>query len=467
MPAVQTLNEQERGKVAFVNGSSCDVIALTVARLYQGFNCKWEYTGIQGAISIVYNRVEKALYIRIVDLQTTKTIFEQEIYERFEYQRQRDFFHTFEGDSAVFGLSFVSVDEAYDFQAKILNIIPKVKRQQQQAAQPKKSKNGFFSKILHKNDNTAASDKPMDISGPTGFKHESHIGWGENGFEIKNIPPEWQQLFQQAGIKRRDLKNPETAQFIYSVIGETMATQQQPGSRAPPPPPPSMNYPPPSMNYPPPSRQQPGRSTMMPPPPPPSMTTQTYTQSSSSPVMQYQSHPPIPPNHPPLPKELQEEAMGLQKPLVPQRPSMPSPTIESVESMESMVAPSGGIPPPPPPPLPPTKSAAPKPRMQLPSVNDDGGAASAQGEAPAPAPARQPMPPPAVDSRDAFLDSIRKGVALHPVDTTKPLPNLKELGEPANKTLVQSLSAAMEARRKHMGEMHQEEEDEEDDEWDI
>ncbi|KAM9986047.1 hypothetical protein ACTFIZ_004317 [Dictyostelium cf. discoideum] len=129
----------------------------------------------------------------------------------------------------------------------------------------KKKHGRFFQKVLdktrHRNE-----EKGMEISGPTDFKHESHIGWDkENGFEIKNIPPEWRQLFQAAGIKKKDLKNPETVQFIYSVIGEninnqkagitggtTTAPYQQTNipqqqqqqqqtirSRAPPPPPPS------------------------------------------------------------------------------------------------------------------------------------------------------------------------------------------------------------------------------------
>ncbi|GAM26187.1 hypothetical protein SAMD00019534_093620 [Acytostelium subglobosum LB1] len=394
MPAVQTLNEQERGKVSFVNGSSCDLIALTVAKLYQGFNGKWDYTGIQGAISIVYHRLEKAHYIRIVDLQTTKTIFEQEIYERFEYQRQRDFFHTFEGDSAVFGLSFVSVEEALDFQTKILNIIPKVKIQQQQqqqqhqASQSKKSKSGFLSKILHKNDISSTNDKPLDISAPTGFRHEGHIGRGENGPEIRNIP-------------------------------ETFVTNK-PSARVPPPPP---------------------------------KIPQTILQSSSSPVIQ--SQPPLPSIKPPLPKVLQEETMGLQS--LP-RPLMPSPTV-----VETLAAPSDIPPPPPRPPI--ANCGAPKPKMQLPSIND-GVAVSAQAEAPV---GQSMPPPPAEDSRDAVLESLRKPVTLRPVDTTKPLPNPKVLVEPATKTMAEILIDAMEDRLKHMGEMppHHEEEDEDDDddEW--
>jgi len=45
--------------------------------------------------------------------------------------------------------------------------------------------------------------KRPQVSAPTDFKHESHIGWdSERGFEIRNIPPEWKKLFQAAGVKK-------------------------------------------------------------------------------------------------------------------------------------------------------------------------------------------------------------------------------------------------------------------------
>jgi len=48
-------------------------------------------------------------------------------------------------------------------------------------------------------------------------------------------------LFQAAGIKKKDLENPETAKFIYQTVGNAMAaqSQSQPGTmrNAPPPPP--------------------------------------------------------------------------------------------------------------------------------------------------------------------------------------------------------------------------------------
>eukprot|EP01132_Coremiostelium_polycephalum_P000963 gene963-1226_t len=258
-----SLTEQERGQIKFVHGNSCDVLSTSVAKLYEGRNGKWDYSGVLGAISIVFNRVEKTHYIRIVDLRNTRTIFEQEIYNKIDYTRQKEFFHTFEGDSLVYGLSFTNNDEANEFNSILQNIVKILQHQQLKSSSSKinieninnnnmtdvssrksvkKSKSGFFHKILHHH---STQEKELEISGPTDFKHESHIGWdADKGFEIRNIPPDWRQLFQSAGIKRKDLKDKETAQFIVNVIGESIANQQlqqqqPPQQRGAPPPPPT------------------------------------------------------------------------------------------------------------------------------------------------------------------------------------------------------------------------------------
>ncbi len=112
----------------------------------------------------------------------------------------------------------------------------------------KKKLTGFSEKISSKVSEvfTAETKEPEDfvLSGPTGFRHESHIGWDpENGFDVKNIPPEWRKLFQAAGVKKSELQDANTAKFIMQTVQEAMATEGQTG--APPPPPPGGGPPPP------------------------------------------------------------------------------------------------------------------------------------------------------------------------------------------------------------------------------
>eukprot|EP00005_Dracoamoeba_jomungandri_P006305 CAMPEP_0174262626 /NCGR_PEP_ID=MMETSP0439-20130205/13943_1 /TAXON_ID=0 /ORGANISM="Stereomyxa ramosa, Strain Chinc5" /LENGTH=456 /DNA_ID=CAMNT_0015347417 /DNA_START=34 /DNA_END=1404 /DNA_ORIENTATION=+ len=138
----------------------------------------------------------------------------------------------------------------------------------------KKNKTGggskFWSKAVKSMKKTLGDDNAYDdvvLSGPTGFRHESHIGWdAENGFDIRNIPPEWKKLFQAAGVKKSELKDGETAKFIMETVVEATTQMGMPppapptgamsNAPAPPPtpnapPPPSAPAPPPAPNAPP------------------------------------------------------------------------------------------------------------------------------------------------------------------------------------------------------------------------
>eukprot|EP01104_Vermistella_antarctica_P002410 TRINITY_DN12653_c0_g1_i1.p1 TRINITY_DN12653_c0_g1~~TRINITY_DN12653_c0_g1_i1.p1 ORF type:complete len:499 (+),score=112.41 TRINITY_DN12653_c0_g1_i1:44-1498(+) len=74
------------------------------------------------------------------------------------------------------------------------------------------------------------------IQGPTDVQHNMHVGYNANNgvFEVENIPNEWKKMFQQAGIKKSELRDPETAKLLMGMI------VQHAGEPAPPPPPPPL-----------------------------------------------------------------------------------------------------------------------------------------------------------------------------------------------------------------------------------
>jgi Wiskott-Aldrich syndrome protein len=199
-----------------------------------------------------------------VDLQSGQVTWEQELYERFEYQSATPFFHTFEGNDAIIGLSFADESDAVAFHSAVASFAsgggvrlggppapnrrptnpapvarsppatpttpmtapaaapasaPQLQRAPSSAssihsssggggsmiggqsafagtggagskrmANPKKKK-GWFSRITEKmglGEDEGGQD--IVLSGPTGFRHESHIGWDpSNGFEIRNV----------------------------------------------------------------------------------------------------------------------------------------------------------------------------------------------------------------------------------------------------------------------------------------
>lgn len=78
----------------------------------------------------------------------------------------------------------------------------------------KKKKDGasFFDKFNlfgNKKEVSEEDRRNIKVSGPTGYSHVSHIGWtAGQGFELRNIPPEWRGIFQKAGVKDEELQNP-------------------------------------------------------------------------------------------------------------------------------------------------------------------------------------------------------------------------------------------------------------------
>eukprot|EP01120_Amphizonella_sp_Union-15-10_P010250 TRINITY_DN4081_c0_g3_i1.p1 TRINITY_DN4081_c0_g3~~TRINITY_DN4081_c0_g3_i1.p1 ORF type:complete len:267 (+),score=68.83 TRINITY_DN4081_c0_g3_i1:308-1108(+) len=145
-----------------------------------------------------------------------------------------------------------------------------------------KKKSGFFSQFFSKKE----APPSLELSRPQNFRHESHIGWDPSaGFEIRNIPPEWKKLFQQAGVKKSELRNPETAAYMMGVISDAMV-----GAGETPPPMPDMSGPS-SPSAPPPP---PGPSAPAPPPPPPAPTGEGPPPPMGGP----KSAPPPPPSGP-------------------------------------------------------------------------------------------------------------------------------------------------------------------------
>ncbi len=80
----------------------------------------------------------------------------------------------------------------------------------------KKSVSSYLSDA--RGSNSASADS-TPISAPSNFRHVSHVGWDPaNGFDVNNIPAEWQKLFKKAKVTKADLKNPETSKFILETV---------------------------------------------------------------------------------------------------------------------------------------------------------------------------------------------------------------------------------------------------------
>ncbi len=377
MPSSSTISSSDKSKVkSAIPSSNNKIITATVARVYaaQQGQSTWSYTGVEGAIAFVRDLVKATFYFKVVDLKGTRgVIWEHELYEGFQYNQDRTFFHSFEGDECLIGFSFADEGEANDLFKKVSNR-SKYAKSKSSSSSTKKKKGASGGKI----------DKSM-IGAPSGFKHVAHMGFtAEHGFSSENVDPTWQALLEQLGslgISEKDIRQNES--FIKDFVGK----RGGPGAAAKPAAPAA----PKAKKVPPPA---PTSKRKAPPPPPAPRSRHAATASTASASS-------IPPPPPPPPR-----SGGASSAAPPPPPPPPA------------RGPAGSSAPPPPPPPPMRPSAgggAPPPPPPPPPMAGGGGAPPPPPPPPAGAPAA-PLPPPQ-DGRNALLASIQ-GKSVHNLKKT-------------------------------------------------
>lgn len=90
-------------------------LASTVAEVYEyGSANRWLKLGA-GLLSLMKDYDRRSYFIRLFDMVTWQCLFEQELYNEFQYSQDRTFFHSFSGDNSVCGFNFTDEDEAAQF----------------------------------------------------------------------------------------------------------------------------------------------------------------------------------------------------------------------------------------------------------------------------------------------------------------------------------------------------------------
>lgn len=99
MPSQSTITADEKVKIK--SAITTKIFSATLARIYYAYPQpeKWSYAGLQGALVFTLDNSNNTYYFKMVDLDGTRGIlWEHELYEDLEYNRERNFFHSFEGD---------------------------------------------------------------------------------------------------------------------------------------------------------------------------------------------------------------------------------------------------------------------------------------------------------------------------------------------------------------------------------
>ncbi|KAK3673174.1 hypothetical protein LTR78_007014 [Recurvomyces mirabilis] len=440
MPSILSDDDKQTVKRTVPKATN-KIHAVAVAKLYislpQTPHPTWQPTNLQGALVLANDLVGNTFWLKLVDVSPANrgVIWDQEIYDSFQWFQDRTFFHSFEGEECLFGFSFVDEKEARQLRKK-------VEEREKNAAKGTKGKafalgppqsayssggrvqslvggglagaglgagggvgggggaagksHGRFGGLFHRHSSanaTAQTGPSQSIIPPRGVEiHNSNSNSynaspntsrpaSASGIDLSD--PAVQAVLQdllQMGITEDQIE--EHADFIRTYLEQNKATaaanqeKKDRAARAPPPPPP----PPAAANL---SPQNTGSSSGTskrgpPPAPPPSRRAGGGTTSTPSSAIQ---RPPSPSPSPPREPSPPRPRFRAPPPLADagkfaQTPELPT---RGRAGSTANAAPAVGIPGPPPPPRPP----------KTPLIED-------QGEAAAPyAPAsRFAVPPP-------------------------------------------------------------------------
>ena len=259
-------------------------------------------------------------------------IWDQEIYESWSYNQDRTFFHTFEIEGCLAGLSFADEKEAKTF-------LKKMHDREKNASKATKStpfggsghpagggRHGLLGSFFggHRHSSAPSTQTPPDSPSyvlPPSQSHKNFVsslnGGGSEFAALDAIDPNWRETWGD------DLKNMgitddlirDNQDFIADYIRQQQAAQaisspvngaENQRNKAPPPPPPSVAPTRPRSESP--QNVPAGRGRGAPPAPPPAR-----RSGKSEPVQREPTPPrePSPPRGPPV----SQFAMGLRKPL--------------------------------------------------------------------------------------------------------------------------------------------------------
>ncbi|KAK4125006.1 WH1-domain-containing protein [Parathielavia appendiculata] len=409
MPSILSDDDRETVK-RFVPKQTNKIHAVAVARLYIAYPnpSKWTYTGLQGAVVLANDLVGNTFWIKMVDISPGNrgVIWDQEIFENWNYNQDRVFFHTFELEECLAGLSFVDEKEAKQFLKKMNDREKNASKATLKtpfggapATNHHKHHHGFLGSLFggHRHSSAPTPPESPRVSAPTrdhrsGSVNGYHEPAAPSGFEkLDAFDPQWREHFGE-DLKSKGLTDDfirENQDFIVDFLKQEQAAQaqQEPVSSPPPPPPPPVNGT--------------GTGLRAPPPPPPSAPAhRSVSETVTAPPAPKRGPAPPPPPAPRRSGKLEtsgaDSTPPRDSPPPPVRPrfAVPPPIADAgkfarIDAPRSVPPPPAPGPPPPPrPPKTPIESAEPAQRYGVPPPF------SGQRNVPPPPPSRGAVPPP-------------------------------------------------------------------------
>ncbi|KAI9725731.1 MAG: hypothetical protein M1828_002614 [Chrysothrix sp. TS-e1954] len=272
--------------------ASNKILAVAIAKLYVAYpdRQRWTYTGLQGAAVLANDTVGNTFWIKLVDISSANrgVIWDQEIYDTFSYNQDRVFFHSFELEQCMAGLSFVDDKEAKKFKQKMDERESKAHKntkgrpfgsaagqQVNGAAGYNKphSRLGGFGSLLHGHRHTSGTQPQQSnqtIIPPRDSGVSNHSRDQSRDSTLENIDPVLLDELLAMGITEDQLA--DNADYIKSYVQSRNESLGGSDRRGKPPPPPAPISP-----------QSTGGSRRGPPPaPPPARRTKTDANPDTS-----------------------------------------------------------------------------------------------------------------------------------------------------------------------------------------
>jgi len=245
------VTSDERRKLQAAVGPSQTVVASAIARLHLASpdpkakkkndpdsilrtfknlsNEEWTTTNVVGALVLVIDRAVDACVFQIYDMNTMALRFSYELYLDITYEVLSNQFHSIEIEDAVAGFAFASGEEARQFLGKVMALRPTSKKNDgANVLKNQQKKKGFFGGFFGggSSKNAGGRKDSIQIGNVKMVQHEQHVGVNADGtFDVDHLAPQWKQLFKQAGIRKKDLQNPEMAATIMSTIQQVERQQ--------------------------------------------------------------------------------------------------------------------------------------------------------------------------------------------------------------------------------------------------
>ncbi|KAK8139524.1 WH1 domain-containing protein [Apiospora sp. TS-2023a] len=310
MPSILSDEDKETVKRT-VPKQTNKIQAVAVARLYVAFpnRSKWTYTGLQGAVVLANDLVGNTYWLKLVDISPSArgVIWDQEIFDIWSYNQDRTFFHTFELEECLAGLSFVDEKEAKQFKKKMDEREKNASKATRNTpfggsnqAQPAKHKTAVF-RLRLRLPPTHSKTSSTNANGV--HKPSSEFA------TLEAYDPLWRENFgnflTEQGLTDEFIK--ENQEFIVGFLQE-QGGEVPKSAAAPPPPPPPVN-----------GHSTPGHGRAPPPPPPPPSSSRPAAPDSSAGTRRG-----VPPP-PPAPRRSVKTDTVTREPTPPQEATPPRP----------------------------------------------------------------------------------------------------------------------------------------------